>query len=175
MAITGFKYTLGWSTDFTELDNAPAGFSDRSARTKASVTLDPGLQAVRDSKESEYYFKPSTVTVIVKAAVAESWVVKDLKSDKLLKHEQIHYNISALGGRDLERKILTLRDKSGQELMNKKAALGKEIQDLIDSVNKDYDGGLQGTNHGKKDTEQAKWELHINGLMNQPNAELKSL
>lgn len=171
----GFKNTLSWANDFTEVDSAPEGFSDRDARTKANVTLDQGMQAKRDSKESDYYFAPSTVIVIVKTSKTESWVVKDKKSDKLLKHEQQHYNISALGGRDLERKILALRDASGAELMKKKEAAGKEIQNLIDSVNKDYDAGLQGTNHGQKDAEQAKWELHITSLMNKTDGELKGI
>ncbi len=175
MAMQGFKYTISWTNDFTEVDNQPAGFSDRSARTKATVTLDPKMIATRDSKESDYYFKPSTVIVIVKGAKTESWVLKDKKSDDLLKHEQIHYNISALGGRDLERKVLTLKDPAGQELINKKDALGKEIQTLIDKINKEYDEGINGTNHGAKSAEQAKWELHINNLMNKPEAELKGV
>ena len=173
MTMQGFKYTLSWSTDFTDVDNAPEGFSDRSARTKASVTLNQAMVARRDSKESDYYFAPDTVIVTVKAVQAESWVVKDLKSDKLLKHEQVHYNISALGGRDLERKLKALRDPVGQELINKKVALGKEMQDLIDKVNKAYDDSVKGTNHGKKDTEQSNWEIHINNLMNNSDAELK--
>ena len=173
MTMQGFKYTLSWGTDFTEVDNAPEGFSDRSARTKATANLDPKLTARRDSKDSDYYFVPDTVIVNVKAVKTESWVVKDLKSDKLLKHEQLHYNISALGGRDLERKILALRDPVGQKLIEKKEALGKEIQTLIDKVNKAYDDAGKGTNHGKKDTEQSTWEIHINSLMNNTAAELK--
>ena len=175
MAMQGMKYTLSWSTDFTDVDNAPEGFSNRSARTKADVTLDPKMIATRDSKDSDYYFKPDTVKVIIKMDKTNSWVVKDLKSDPLLKHEQMHYNISALGGRDLERKLLALRDKSGQELMNKKAALGTEIQNLINSVNKDYDEGVSGTDHGKKAAEQSKWELHITNLMGKPDGELKTI
>ncbi len=175
MAMQGFKYTLSWGTDFSEVDNAPEGFSDRSARTKASVTLDPKMEARRDAGATDYYFTPSTVIVIVKTVKNESWVLKDLKSDKLLKHEQMHYNISALGGRDLERKLLALRNPSGQELMKKKEALGKETQALIDKVNKEYDEGLQGTSHGNKDAEQSKWEIHINNLMNKTDAELKGL
>lgn len=175
MAMQGFKYTLSWSTDFTEVDDAPEGFSDRSARTKASVTLDTKLQAKRDAGGTDYYFAPATVNVIVKAVKTESWVVKSLKSNSLLNHEQLHYNISALGGRDLERKILALRDPSGQELMNKKAALGTEIQNLIDKVNKEYDSGINGTNHGGKATEQAKWELHITNLMGKSDGELTAI
>ena len=175
MAMQGFKYTLNWETDFNSVDDAPAGFADRSARTKASVTLDPKLQARRDGKDTDYYFVPATVNVIVKAVKAESWVLKEKKSDKLLKHEQMHYNISALGGRDLERKILELRDADGKELMNKKAAVGKEIQDLIDKTNRDYDGELLGTKHGEKDAEQSKWELHLTNLLNDPKGELKGI
>lgn len=175
MALVGFKYSLSWSSDFTEVDIAPEGFSDRSARTKATVTLDPSMQARRDAGGKDYYFAPDTVKVIIRASQKESWVVKDLKSDKLLKHEQLHYNISALGGRDLERRLLALKDPSGPELIKKKEALGKEVQDLIDKVNKDYDSDLHGTDHGKKDTEQAKWELHISNLMNNSDGQLKGL
>lgn len=175
MAITGFTYTLSWANDFTEVDNAPAGFTDRSARTKALVTLDPKMIAKRDSKDSDYYFKPDTVNVIIKTDKPNSWVVKDLKSDKLLAHEQFHYNIAALAGRDLERKILALTNKDGNELMKAKAELGNAVQNEIDKINKEYDTGLQGTDHGKKDAEQAKWELHIKGLMNKSDAELKGI
>jgi hypothetical protein len=175
MAVQGFRYTLNWDNDFNSVDNAPAGFADRSARTKASVTLDAKLQARRDSKETDFYFAPSTVIVNIKAVKAESWVLKEQKSDKLLKHEQLHYNISALGGRDLERKILELRDADFKKLLAKKDELGKEIQTLIDKTNKDYDSELLGTNHGQKDAEQSKWELHLSGLMNDPAGELKSV
>ena len=81
MAMQGFKHTLSWANDFTEVDNAPEGFSDRSARTKANVTLDPKMIAKRNNKESD----------------------------------------------------------------------------------------------GKKDAEQAKWELHITGLMNKTDGELKGI
>jgi hypothetical protein len=57
--------------------------------------------------------------------------------------------------------------------MKKKEDLGKEIQALIDKVNKAYDDDVKGTNHGKKDTEQSNWEIHINNLMNKSDAELK--
>lgn len=175
MAVQGMKYSLNWVTDFNEVDDAPAGFSNRSARTKASVTLDPKMIAMRDSKDTDYYFKPSTVIVIVKAVKPESWVIKEKESDKLLKHEQLHYNISAIAGRELERKALALRDATGPGLIQKKVDLGKEIQDLIDKVNKDYDEGMQGTDHGAKDAEQAKWEMHITSLMSKDDAELKGL
>ena len=53
--------------------------------------------------------------------------------------------------------------------------LQRKTQDLIEKVNKDYDEGMQGTNHGEKDAEQAKWEMHITSLMNKEDAELKGL
>lgn len=171
----GFKYTLSWDNDFTGVDNAPAGFSDRSARTKANVTLDPKMIAKRNAGEKEYYFQPDTVVVIVKTDKPNSWAVNDLKTDKLLAHEQLHYNIAALAGRDLERKILALRNTDGKALIAEKEALGKAVQTEIDNINKEYDEGMKGTDHGKKAAEQAKWELHINGLMSKPDGELKGI
>ncbi len=175
MAIQGFTYTLSWANDFTEVDNAPEGFSDRSARTKANVTVDPKLIVKRDAGKTEYYLDPATLSVIVKTDKPNSWVVKDLKSDKLLKHEQLHYNIAALAGRDLERKLLALRNTDGKQLLKDKEDLGKAVQGEIDKINKEYDEGLQGTDHGKKDAEQTKWEVHITSLMNKSDAELKGI
>ena len=175
MAVQGFKYTLSWDNDFTTVETAPAGFTDRFARTKAAVDLDSKLSARRDAGEKEYYFSPDTVNVIVRAVKVESWVVGDKKSDKLLKHEQLHYNISALAGRDLERKVLALRDTDGKKLIAKKNTLGAETKTLIDKINKDYDEENLGTNHGLKDAQQSNWELHINNLMNDSAGELKGI
>lgn len=175
MAITGFTYTLSWTNDFTEVDEAPEGFKDRDARTKANADLDPGLTGKRDAGKTEYYFDPASVKVVVKASKVESWVVKGQQSTSLLKHEQLHYNITALGGRDLERKILAIRANSREDLQKQKDDTKKEVQDNINKVNKDYDDPTNGTNHGKKAPEQSKWELHITNLMNKPDAELKGI
>lgn len=175
MALQGFKYSLSWATDFTEVDSAPANFTNRSARTKADITLDANLKGKKDASTSEYYFDVDTIKVGVKTDKANSWIVKGKQSDSLLKHEQMHYNISALGARDLERKLKALRATSMQDLIKQKSDLGTEIQTLINKVNKDYDDDLLGTSHGTKAAEQSKWELHITNLMNSETAELKSL
>lgn len=106
----------------------------------------------------------------------DSWVLKGEKTDKLLKHEQLHYNISALGGRDLERGLKKLSAESPSELVQKIADFTQEIQSLVDKINEEYDNTkLWGTNHGRIKMHQDAWELHINKLKNDPNGELKSI
>ena len=59
---------------------------------------------------------------------SESWVLKNSKTEKLRKHEQLHYNISALGGRDLERGLKKLTAASPEELVSKRDKLQRKFK-----------------------------------------------
>jgi predicted secreted Zn-dependent protease len=88
----------------------------------------------------------------------------------------MHYNISALGGRDLERGLLALSASSTTELITKKEELSAKIQALIDKTNEEYDNRIMwGTDHGRIKLHQDLWEMHLAKLMNDPNGELKSV
>ena len=105
-----------------------------------------------------------------------SWVLRGSKTEKLKKHEQIHYNISALAGRDLERDLKNLTADSPEELVSKRDALNSQMQTLVDDMNKEYDNTiLWGTDHGRIELHQGIWELHISKLMNDDNARLESI
>ena len=63
-----------------------------------------------------FHFKPSSVFIQVSIDEVKSWVLRNSRSDELLQHEQVHYNISALAGRDLERRMLKLGGESVKAL-----------------------------------------------------------
>lgn len=174
MALNGFKYKVKWK-DFTPRTSPPPG-EDHYAFTTAKAVTKGELKAYKNSDDGKYYIKSSSVVVEVKMVKSESWVLKDQQTDKLLKHEQLHYNISALGGRDLERGLLALSANSPAELLNKRDELAAKIQSLINKTNKEYDNNiLWGTDHGRLELNQDIWEMYLSKLMNDPNGELKSI
>ena len=176
MSLHGFKYTVKWSKDFTPRTAPPADQSDLAAFTKASAATFGGLKVKYDSDSELYSFKASSVKVQIKMIKSKSWILKDSKTDKLLRHEQMHYNITALGGRDLERGLKILTAGSVSELAAERDALSAKLEDLAEEINVEYDNTiLWGTDHGRREVNQEIWELHLNKLMNDPNGELKSI
>ena len=176
MSLHGFRHTLSWSNDFTQRNAPPPDKDDLAAFTVAPAGTFGGMEAIYDSDSELYSFKPSKVKVKIKMNKSESWVLKDSKTEKLKKHEQLHYNISALGGRDLERGLKKLTAASPEELVSKRDKFTAEIQSLIDAINDEYDNTiLWGTDHGRIDLHQEVWELHIKKLMNDDNAKLESV
>ena len=174
MALYGFNHQIKWK-DFTTRSSPPPG-EDHYAFTTATATTKGGLKAYKNSDDGKYYLKSSSVKIEIKMVKSKSWILQDKKTDKLLKHEQLHYNISALGGRDLERGLLALSADSPQDLIQKRDDLGARIQALIDKVNKEYDNNiLWGTDHGRLELNQDIWAMYLSKIMNDPNGELKSI
>ena len=175
MALRGFRYTLGWGKDFRILGTVPLG-SHHSAHTEAPVRGIGGLRASLGS-DGSYRLRPDSVTILVRMDRDNSWVVRDARSDALLSHEQVHYNIAALGARDLERKLLALSADSPESLESERVRVEKEIDDLMESVNNDYDDDFWGfgTDHGTREFPQMQWKFHIDAQMNSPNGRLVSI
>ena len=175
MSLHGFNYQIKWSKDFTTVSSPPAGQEHLAAYTVAKAGSTGNPQAYKKD-DGKYYIQHSSIKVEIKMVKIESWVLSDSKTDKLKKHEQMHYNISALGGRDLERGLKKLSADSVEELLTLRESLNIKIQDLIDQTNKEYDNTvLWGTDHGRIKLHQELWEMHLSKLMNDPNAELKSV
>lgn len=174
MALSGFNYTISWSTDFDEVDTRKDPKID--AFTSAPFTTGKDLKVDVKSGDGLYRFQPASIDIQIKMNKTKSWVLKSAESDALLKHEQMHYNISALAGRDLERKLKSLSAESATALFDKAKELLKTEQALVKQINDEYDDNkLSGSNHGNDKGNQSKWEIHINKIMNDPNGELKSM
>jgi hypothetical protein len=174
MALSGFKYTISWSTDFDGLDSRRDPKID--AFTSAPFTTGKKLQEFKSSDDSLYRFQTDSIDIQIKMDNKKSWVFKNAESDSLLKHEQLHYNVSALAGRDLERGLKKLSAASAKDLYDQAKSLLSSLQTLVTQVNAEYDDNkLSGSNHGNDAGNQTKWEMHINKLMNDPNGELKGI
>ena len=174
MALSGFKYTVSWSTDFDRVDSRKDPKLD--AYTSAPFTTGKPLKEYKSSDDGLYRFQTDSIDIQIKMDKNKSWVYKDAESESLLKHEQLHYNISALAGRDLERGLKNLSADSAANLYDKAKKLLASLQALVKQINSEYDDNkLSGSNHGNDSGNQSKWEMHINKLMNDPSGELKGI
>lgn len=87
-----------------------------------------------------------------------SWS-KDKKSDYLLAHEQLHFDISELFARKLRKELLeTDFDARGKKLMNEIAELYQQKMKELDRFQKNYD---KETDHSLIETAQKEWELKV--------------
>src|SRR5437868_9954221 len=130
MAFIGLPRAISWG-DFTELEERPEG-EDEDAYTKAKWNLTYGFPAGID-------YTLNNITVSMSMVTSESWVVKSAKSADLLKHEQGHYDITALGARDLHRQLPDLKAKTEKALRAAVKALEQKVQTEIDAMNDKYD------------------------------------
>jgi hypothetical protein len=100
----------------------------------------------------------------------ESGVVKGKETDKLLKHEQGHFDISEIWARKLHKALQGLECEGNTE-DEAGDALDKKIDKIIDDHGKkmekmcaDYE---KETNHGREEAPQAAWCAKIAALLGQ--------
>ena len=95
----------------------------------------------------------------------KSWVKKKAETEKLLAHEQCHFDITELFTRKFKKQIV--------EAKFKRKTFAKQIHDLYEKTNKewhsyqnDYD---KETNHSKIEDKQQEWEEKVAKELNELN------
>jgi hypothetical protein len=171
MALIGFKRTLTWD-NYTSVDQSR---DDPWVAATKSVVAPKGLAVLRKAKD-KVVVDPNKLMVEIRVDKTASWVVEDQKSDDLLKHEQGHYDINALGGRDLHTDLLALEAETVSDLQQAITDLGTATQNLIQQVDGIYEDDANcGTKHGQNASNQTQWNMRIKNVMNDPNGRLSSL
>lgn len=87
-----------------------------------------------------------------------SWVITGKEDAWLLKHEQGHYDISALAARDFYNQVMQLNTATEGDMNDEIAKINEALQQKIDDTNARYD---QQTDHSRNKSEQAKWNKAI--------------
>lgn len=116
-----------------------------------------------------------TIIVDITFDSAQSWKLKSVSSmsqadqDKLLKHEQGHYDLVALLARDMFIELMQLKTtrlsssavvaQEVQAIQKRYKAIAQPLQDLYDSPTQ--------TDHGKIAANQTKWDGFINTAFTQ--------
>lgn len=150
MPLNNFDHIIEWA-EFTTVTSRPSG-KNEDAEIKVSSTL-----TYRTRKRGNAIsLVDATVNIIT--VTEESWVVSNKKTDLLCKHEQGHFDITALGTRELYNQLLLLTATSPNELDVKINALKKQFQQKIDACNSRYDTQ---TNHFLITAVQDNWNQKI--------------
>jgi predicted secreted Zn-dependent protease len=150
MALNNFDSLITWS-EFTTVPSRPAGVQeDAEIRVNSSVRY--------RTRRHGNAISIADATVNITTVTATSWVVSDKKTALLLKHEQGHYDITALGTREFYTQLLTLTADSTNALDVKIAALKQQFQQKIDACNMLYDTR---TDHSLISSVQDTWNQKI--------------
>lgn len=113
--------------------------------------------------EYELYEKEFAVEIKSCFYKNKSWVIKGEKTDKLLKHEQGHFNIAELYARKLRKAIKGKRFKK-KHLKEKIILLYNKVMLELNSFNDLYD---KETNYHRNQVKQEEWNQSIeNELLN---------
>ena len=165
MAVNNFNYLISWS-DFIHMPAKPPGETE-----DAEIVL-------RFPQQYEYavgkgFVKINNLSVDIGLNSPECWVLSSQVSNMdLLKHEQGHYDITALGAREFHDKLDGLKVATEDALIKKIKKIREEIQKKIDVANLKYDDQ---TNHSMNKQVQKTWEQKIDTAKKNPKGVINDL
>ncbi len=165
MALSGFNHSVRWD-EFRTVNQRPAGTpEDAHIRTNYTSNF-----SMRQTGEGDCEVTSATVSIRIDRAA--TWVVRGRTSPDLLRHEQGHYNITALGARDYYNQLLTITSDHCSNINGQAQTLRQQIQAQIDETDIRYDSR---TNHGTNESAQRTWDSQIRSSMLNPNGTLFDL
>ena len=103
---------------------------------------------------------------------SQSWVVRGGQNADLLRHQQGHFDITALGMREEANRVSALTGRSGRDITRQVDAIRREINRKIAAANRRYDAR---TNHSRNTTQQQRWSASIRNAKSRPAATLDNL
>jgi hypothetical protein len=172
MSLTGLTKTLAW-TDYDKKDSSPQPPLDAFTFTGFKPT---GTMKSEKTADNKFKVNPNTLDVEIYFDKTKSWVVTGKEGDKLLKHEQGHYNITAIAGREFHDEALKLTAATEKDLFAAVTKLYQDTHATRSSLHKMYDEDPNcGTDHGVKKDKQSQWDLRITNTLNKADGRLADL
>jgi len=101
-----------------------------------------------------------------------SWVIRGQQTADLLRHEQGHYNITALGALELHNLASVLISPRCSEINQTVQQITTRIQTSINQANRRYDNQ---TNHGINVAAQRRWDASIQNAMGRNDGTIADL
>lgn len=166
MALTGFDHNVRWN-EFRERSTRPAGV-DEDAQIKTR-TVAGGFRTHQRSGED---CRVTSVDIGLSVDRSQTWVIEGRQSTDLLKHEQAHYDITALGTRELYNRVLAITAPECSDINDLVQELQDQIQAQIDAADDRYDTR---TAHGTNIAVQQNWDAKIRAAKQNPDGTLADL
>lgn len=169
MSLTNFNKILTWN-DFNKLSVRPPGKSEDAVisatwRIDADQLARKGNAIILEKYTVEIYLVADNCTVLTGSVTGP-------KSAELLKHEQGHFDIIALGAREFNNKVSKLSASTEIELTKKIDELNKTISDKTNVVDERYDTV---TNHSMNTSVQQTWDQKIDAAKKNPKGTVEDL
>ena len=151
MALNNFDFQIQWS-NFVPQSDRPPGQTEY-----AQIHPDTTFTNFRMGRSGRSVTIAS-VDITIRLILLDCWVVATRKTDELLKHEQGHYDIMAIGARAMYNRLLTLRENSVSDLQNFMNDIRENFRTNVRDVDSHYDTA---TNHGIDTAMQQTWIRQI--------------
>ena len=168
MSLTNFNKVITWN-DFTKVPSRPWGKSE-DAVISASWDIDASFGRKGNAIVIEKY--TVNIFLIPEKCTALNTSVVAANAAYILKHEQGHYDIIALGAREFHDKVGKLSADTEVELNTKINDLKTKISDDTDIVDERYDTA---TNHSMNIAVQQAWDLKISAAKRNLKGTIKDL
>jgi len=150
--LRGWPRSISWD-EFHEVSHRPSG-QEEDAQIETTLEQPSRVRIVREGGQLRLGDYVGTLRVVGR----NSWIVSSKKTDALLRHEQGHFDISGLVGRDLMTALGNLRAQNAQELQREVTRLYEAYDAWGDQLSEEYDDQ---TNHGRNADAQQDWETRI--------------
>lgn len=170
MALENFNNKITWN-DFKKMGSIPNGFTEN-----AHIEINWNTNTMPRREGKAIVLDMNKTKTILKVDKESSWVLVENAegpdADRLLNHEQGHYDFAALAAREYHTRLEKLIGSSQQDLQSKMKELRIEVDEKTGRVDKKYD--LE-TNNGTALDEQKKWDSKIKRAKDSPQGSLNDL
>jgi hypothetical protein len=152
LTMSGWPRNVSWD-EFTELPTRPTGETE-NAQIHSEVDPPANVAITREGG----LLRVTSLDVQVRMVSEDCWVVTGQKTADLLNHEQGHFDITGLLGRDGGNEILAARGKDRNDLQTKVTGIINKYRQRAKNWTESYDTE---TDHGRKPEPQKRWDDRI--------------
>lgn len=154
LVLNGWPRALTWD-DFPEVETRPADAEGtENAEIHCEINQPERVSVTREGGQR----RVSSLTVTIAIARASNWVVRSAKTPELLSHEQGHYDLTGLMGRDMGHEILAARAGTLEDLQQRITAIIERYRQRGRDLNARYDTETGG---GRNRDAQRRWDERI--------------
>lgn len=165
MALYNFNYAIS-RTQFRKFATTPDGqFYDAALASDFSVS-----NILLARKGHALVIADADVKIFVDTN--RSYVLTSQMSEYLLKHEQLHYDITALAAREYYKKVFELIGKDEFTLHANMYKMRSSLQQIMIGTQRRYD---HQTKHDIDKTAQEKWIRNVSTVKQTPNGRIDQL
>lgn len=154
MSLKGWPRKVRWN-EFRALEKPPDG-EEGDAYLESRFGTPPGKKY--PFKKSKSGWRMDGVEFVISIEGSKSWAVKSKRNKDLLNHEQGHFDITGLVGREAYKAIKTLRARTQDALREGLGKFNRQMQKKVDRLHERYDKETDHSNNSKK---QDTWDKLI--------------